>query len=229
MGAEHEMSNNSREKKVKKEAKQTTMTMTIEHSMKKRKKKKSQGNNDTMARREPRAAGRNHGTKQGGTQTVVASPWTHQVNLTGCLTAVTGLRTAKLLCESVSMCVSASMRVYESLELPSRQLCVWKSRETGNQLHVCMDCFLSLFFSLSLLYFSFCRNRLRSGQLAGCSSRFPLTFFCIKFVRGSFLTFFYCVAYTHTCVNVCIVGCCLPLTGFHLKLAKATCGNCVRL
>lgn len=34
------------------------------------------------------------------------------------------------------MCVSASMRVYESLELPSRQLCVWKSRETGNQLHV---------------------------------------------------------------------------------------------
>lgn len=50
MGAEHEMSNSSREKKVKKEAKQTTMTMTIEHSMKKkRKKKKSQGNNDTMA------------------------------------------------------------------------------------------------------------------------------------------------------------------------------------
>lgn len=35
--------------------------------------------------------------------------------------------------------------------------------------------------------------------------------------------------HTHTCVNVCIVGCCLPLTGFHLKLAKATCGNCVRL
>lgn len=40
MGAEHEMSNNSREKKVKKEAKQTTMTMTIEHSMKKKRKKK---------------------------------------------------------------------------------------------------------------------------------------------------------------------------------------------
>lgn len=73
------------------------------------------------------------------------------MNLTGCLTAVTGLRTAKLLCESVSMCASASMRVYESLELPSRQLCVWKSGETGNQLHVCMDCFLSLFFSLSLV------------------------------------------------------------------------------
>lgn len=42
MGAEHEMSSNSREKKVKKEAKQTTMTMTIEHSMKKNRQKKKQ-------------------------------------------------------------------------------------------------------------------------------------------------------------------------------------------
>lgn len=40
MGAEHEMSNNSREKKVKKEAKQTTMT--IEHSMKKKRQNKKQ-------------------------------------------------------------------------------------------------------------------------------------------------------------------------------------------
>lgn len=183
-----------------------------------------------MARRERRTAGRNHGTKQGGTQTVVASPWTHQVNLTGCLTAVTGLRTAKLLCESASMCVSASMRVYESLELPSRQLCVWKSRETGNQLHVCMDCFPSLFLHLSLFLFcsSFCRNRPRSGQLAACSSRFPLTFFCIKFVRGSFLTFFYCVAYTHTHMHMFLLVCMcvycwlLPaLNRFSFKVGKS--------
>lgn len=182
-----------------------------------------------MARRERRAAGRNHGTKQGGTQTVVASPWTHQVNLTGCLTAVTGLRTAKLLCESVSMCASASMRVYESLELPSRQLCVWKSRETGNQLHVCMDCFLSLFFSLSLVLLLLQKPPAfwPTGRLF---EPFPFNIFLHKVCAWFLFNLFLLRGiHTHTCVNVCIVGCCLPLTGFHLKLAKATCGNCVRL
>lgn len=162
------------------------------------------------------------------------------MNLTGCLTAVTGLRTAKLLCESASMCVSASMRVYESLELPSRQLCVWKSRETGNQLHVCMDCFpaLVLHRSLSLLLLLL-QKPPAFWPTGSLFEPFPFNIFLHKVCAWFLFNLFYCVAYTHThthictcfysCVCVCIVGCCLPLTGFHLKLAKATCGNCVRL